>query len=218
MPKEYAVDIYHHLRRARAQLDSGEHENLFYAAFELRCGVEARIQDYLNARSDISKKKKKGWKVAAAGRELDKAFTEGLKIVETVLYSPITGKEAPFFHTPVVPQLRQEIGQIGELLHAQKKTIAPDSPFWDETRNLLESIFTMAAESAQGTLLAPILFSPSGKMSLKAYYHVNNPISSVFEDFSAFSAGKQIGVKVGYHDKLPEAADQYLNAWQASNP
>lgn len=213
MPKEYAVDIYHHLRRARALLDSGENESLFYAAFELRCGVESRIQDYLEARTDISKKKKKGWKVAAAGRELDKAFKDGFQIVETLIYSPATGEAAPFYHTPVLPELRTAVGQLGDLLHAQKETIPCDSPWWRDTRSFLESTFAMAADLASGTLLAPLLQSPSGEISIRAYFHIKNPIRAVFQDMSPFSKGAQMQVSVHYHDEMPERAIPFLNPW-----
>ena len=214
MSEEYAVDLYHHLRRARKLLDSGENESLFYTAFELRCGVESRIQEYLEAREDISKKKKRGWKVAAAGRELDKAFKDGLQIVEVVIYSLATGDAAPFFHTPVIPKLRTAIGRLGDLLHAQPETIAGDSPWWEDTRCFLESTFEMAADLARGTLLGPLLQSPSGKISLQAYFHKENPISAVFKDMSPFSKGSQMQVKVDYHDQMPERAAPFLNIWQ----
>jgi hypothetical protein len=113
MSHEYAVDIYHHLRRARKQLDARTHEGIFYAAFELRCGVESRIQNYLDAIEDISKKKKKGWKIAAAGRELDKAFTDGLKIIEFTVILKNSNKRIPFIHTPVKPELRTVVGRLG---------------------------------------------------------------------------------------------------------
>ena len=214
MPEEYSVDIYHHLRRARVQLDSGKHESLFYAAFELRCGVEARLQEYLEARDDIAKKKKKGWKVAAAGKELDKAFKNGLRIVEIVIYSPATGDSAPFFHTPVQPELRTAVGQLGDLLHAQADTISGDSPWWAQTREFLEEVFVMAADLARGTLLAPVLQSPTGQMTLRAYYHKENPIGTVFQDMSPFSKGSQMQVKVDYHDDMPKRAIPYLNDWR----
>lgn len=216
MPEEYSVDLYHHLRRARDQLDKGKHDGLFYAALELRCGVESRIQDYLYAREDISKKKKKGWKVAAAGRELDKAFTDGLRIVELVIVSTTSGEQFPFFHTPVGPELRTAIGRLGDLLHAQKETISGDSPWWSETREFLESTFQMAGTLAQGTLMAPLLQSPTGQISLQAYYHKDNPIAAAFYDESPLTKGAKIKVRVVYHDEIPPHAGPYLNYWKPS--
>lgn len=214
MPDEYSVDLYHHLRRARNQLDRGKHDGLFYAAFELRCGVESRIQDYLDAREDIAKKKKKGWKVAAAGRELDKAFADGLRIIELVIVSPATGEQVPFFHTPVGPELRTATGRLGDLLHAQKETISGDSQWWSETRKFLEYTFKMAGALAQGTLLAPLLQSPTGQISMQAYYHKDNPIAAAFHDKSPFTKGAKMEVRVAYHDEMPPHAGPYLNHWK----
>jgi hypothetical protein len=60
MASVYGADVYAYLVRARGQLDSQGYDALFYAAFELRCAVESRLQQYLNAREDIAKHKKKG--------------------------------------------------------------------------------------------------------------------------------------------------------------
>jgi len=214
MQDEYSVDLYHHLQRARDQLDRDKHDGLFYAAFELRCGVESRIQDYLNARDDIAKKKKKGWKVAIAGKELDKAFTDGLRIVELVIISQTTGEAVPFFHTPVGPELRAAIGSLGNLLHAQKETIPSGSPWWGVTREFLESTFRMAGTLAQGTLLAPLLQSPTGQILMRAYYHNDNPIASAFHDGSPFIKGAKIEARVAYYNEMPAHAGPYLNDWK----
>lgn len=79
MSDSYNVDIFHYLRRARKKLDSGVPDDLFYSAFELRCALESRLQDYLDARDDIAKRKKKGWKIAVSSRALEEAFEEGIK-------------------------------------------------------------------------------------------------------------------------------------------
>src|SRR5436190_2225371 len=63
MTTSYGIDSVDYLRRARARLDEGTCEGLFYAAFELRSGTEARLQEYLDAREDVAKHKKKGWKI-----------------------------------------------------------------------------------------------------------------------------------------------------------
>ena len=213
MPEDYNVDLYHHLRRARYQLDSGKSESLFYAALELRFGIEARIQAYLNAREDISKKKKKGWKVASAGRQLDQAFADGLKIVELVIYQQETSQEYPFFHTPIGPDLRTATGRIGDLLHAQKENIPARSPRWEEIREELEHVFALSETLAQGTLLAPPLKSPTGLISVDTYYHVSNPIASAFGDEKAFEKGDNLELRIAYHEEMPSHAIPYLNSW-----
>ena len=66
--------------RARARLDEDSHASLFYAAFELRCGIEARLQEYLHAQRDVSKKAKKGWRPAVLGQQLERRFGQEINL------------------------------------------------------------------------------------------------------------------------------------------
>jgi hypothetical protein len=50
----YGIHSRSYLKRARQRLDEGYPESLFYAAFELRCGVESRMKEYLDAQDHIS--------------------------------------------------------------------------------------------------------------------------------------------------------------------
>ena len=51
---DYRIHSRDYLQRARKRLDSGTPDALFHAAFELRCGIEARMQQYLEAQEHIS--------------------------------------------------------------------------------------------------------------------------------------------------------------------
>ena len=57
----YGMTARHYLERARARLDENTSEGLFCAAFELRCGVESRMREYLRAQEAVSEGKKNGW-------------------------------------------------------------------------------------------------------------------------------------------------------------
>ena len=59
----YGVHSESYLERARKRLDEGTLEGLFYAALELRCGVEARLHQYLEAYKRIALKKKRKWRI-----------------------------------------------------------------------------------------------------------------------------------------------------------
>lgn len=58
---EYSVNSKAYLNRARRQLDENTKEALFYAAFELRCGIESRLLQYWEANKHIHLMKKAGW-------------------------------------------------------------------------------------------------------------------------------------------------------------
>ena len=66
----YAVSPQEYLARARQRLISNDPSSLFYAAFELRCCVESRQADYLDALEFYRGKKAKHWKVGDTSRRL----------------------------------------------------------------------------------------------------------------------------------------------------
>jgi hypothetical protein len=65
---------------------------LFYAAFELRCGIERRVHDYVDALKHISERKKRGWKIIGKAKELEKAFQSGDKIIELAILDEKSGE------------------------------------------------------------------------------------------------------------------------------
>src|SRR6266513_3595789 len=85
MGHSYGIDSIAYLNRARNCLDRHTQERFFHAAFELRCGTESRLQQYLDARSDIARHKKQGWKIVGSSRELDRRIRLGDTIYEAQL-------------------------------------------------------------------------------------------------------------------------------------
>lgn len=57
--REYGVGSRDYLRRAKDLLAQGTPAALFHAAFELRCGIEARLQEYRDAATKVAKLKKR---------------------------------------------------------------------------------------------------------------------------------------------------------------
>lgn len=52
---EYWVGARSYLERAKARLEDATHVSLFYAAYEIRCAVEARQDEYLKAQEQYAK-------------------------------------------------------------------------------------------------------------------------------------------------------------------
>ena len=75
----YRVSSKDYLSRAKNLRSEDDIASLFYAAFEIRCGIEARMSEYLHAQKHISDKKKKGWKIAQLARNIEDAFRIGEK-------------------------------------------------------------------------------------------------------------------------------------------
>ncbi len=112
MTVDYGTDVYACLVRARRQLDSSSSESLFYAALELRGAIESRLQQYLDARVDIARSKKKGWKILNSELELSKIFDDARTVVEVTLTASTLPGELRLFHTPIGPDLARA-GAVG---------------------------------------------------------------------------------------------------------
>jgi hypothetical protein len=78
----YDVTSRGYLERADVRLAEGTAQALFYAALELRSGIAARMQQYLQARDEVSKRKKQGWRVANLAKDIEQVFRTGDKVVE----------------------------------------------------------------------------------------------------------------------------------------
>jgi hypothetical protein len=83
--ESYEIDSIAYLDRARRCLDEGSREGVFYAAFELCCGTESRLQQYLDPRKDIARHRKQGWKIIGSSCELDRQLGLGDTIYEARL-------------------------------------------------------------------------------------------------------------------------------------
>lgn len=199
-----------YLNRARACLDQHTREALFYAALELRCGTESRLQQYLEARNDIARHKKQGWKIVTSSRELDKRIRLGDTIYEARLEDHI-GNFIYLYYIPVTARLRESAGaRLHDLLHAAKTYYEPDDRWWDDTRAFLEQIYSDLAFVSKGTLLAPIMLSPDRKASyMKAFVRKGSSIAGKIPLFSQI--GNTVDLSVRYLTSLPDYAGPFLN-------
>lgn len=210
MARSYDIDSIAYLRRARARLNDGTQEALFYAAYELRCGTEARLQDYLDARDDIAKKKKKGWQIMDSAKELDRAIRLGDKIAEASIVDSDGAIIIATFYTPVSSRLREAAGaRLHNLLHAMK-TPFDDDRWWDDSRTFLEQIYSDLELSNKGTLLGPMMRAPDGKrFDMMLSIRHDSPVADKVSLFGQVGAVARI--RIGYHDSLPDYAGPFLN-------
>jgi hypothetical protein len=210
----YENDIYAYLVRAREQLDTNAQRNLFYAAFELRCAIESRLQQYLDAREDIAKHKKKGWRLAASHMELGKIFKDGRTIVELQL-SANTVEEVRLFYTPVTKDMISAGDRLGDLLHHHKEALDHRDDWWKTTRTFLENTFSDIEFAAAGTLLAPPMRSRDGRqVYVKSFFHQSNPQNNALTKFTKLPRGAEMNSRIHLHSVLPDYAQPLLNSWR----
>ena len=104
----YGINARDYLRRARERVDEQSQESLFYAAFELRAGIEARLRQYLQTEKDRQKRRKRGWTVSKLGKESERAFRTG----DAIRQLTVTDLESSTIcfralYTPVTKKLRK---------------------------------------------------------------------------------------------------------------
>jgi hypothetical protein len=207
--KSYDATSFGYLRRARRRLTDGTNEALFYAAFELRCGIEAKLQEHLAVSQDVAKHKRKGWKINQAGREIEKAFKTGDKVVEYRIVGE--GKKFLFcvFYTPVTRRIQKAAKRLGELLHALSLDKTEDEQWWKRTRSFLNETADALAFVNRGTISGPILQSGEHARTFHFFLVDGSSITDMVQQH--FTKGKGLRFSGHLWDQLPEHAQPSLN-------
>ncbi len=196
---DYKVSSRDYLARARKMLDKGSLESLFYASFELRCGVEARMQEYLEAQKNVSKKKKSGWKIAKLAKSLEKAFKSGDKIIEIKIVSDEDNFQTTIYYTPVSSKLNKLVEKLGEYRHCMKQYKAAGDEWWNRCRKILEETYLELEKANEGILLGPPMVN---KKTGQGYMTVEMPEESK-ELMKIMRSGKTFAFEVKHLRKIP---------------
>jgi hypothetical protein len=192
-----------YMKRAKLQLDKSEKEALFYAAFELRCGIEARLQEYLYVQEKVSEQKKKDWQVIKLSRNLENVLPLGDRIVELIYSEVKSGESISIYFTPVKKSLQRQSGRLGDYLHAMKSGRDDNDIWWNETAKFLASVYEELFAATAGTVLGPpVMTRGSNKYKLIAELGI---IKAHDEFFAIWGhAGNNVQMKVNYLASLPE--------------
>jgi hypothetical protein len=167
MDSVYATDSRSYLARALGLLKEDRTDGLFYAALELRCGIEARLQEYLDVQQHLSKKRKEGWRIAELGAKAARVFRTGDKVARFRFFEEKTKTlVAELYYTPVTHSARKASEKLGNYLHAAKKYHPPDDAWWQTFRQVLHEAALGLLLATKGTLLGLPLISPSRQMAV----------------------------------------------------
>lgn len=120
MSSEYSTFISDYLFRIRKLLDDNSDASLLYAALELRCAVEARMQEYLNPVPFLSAKQKKEWSISKLGMSIANAFKSETKIAIFTIYSD-DGNALKLRYIPVSQDLQDIAKKLGDYLHYKRE-------------------------------------------------------------------------------------------------
>ncbi len=211
---EYGTSSRDYLKRARARLGDNEPSALIYAALELRCGVEARMTEYLDVQTHLSKKKKKSWQLAKLGRHVEAAFKIGDKIVRWAVHDKKSGELiACFYYTPVTSRLRKSAEKLGHYLHSMKQFKPFGDPYWRTLRDKLEDVTKQLELANKGTLLGPPLMKRGTGdirmvLELPPEFDANEIMKKLYQE--------EIIVKVSYIQSFPGKLERESYVWSFS--
>jgi hypothetical protein len=202
MNNSYRYDSRSYLWRARELLNTGAPAGLFYAAFELRCGIEARMQEYLEVAEDISEKRKEGWQIAKLSKDLERAFKIGDKAMEITVEHPELTEACKIYYTPVSPTLRKQAQQLGDYLHAMKIHRPQTDKWWDSFRELLNATRDELALATKGIMVGPPIVSPDRK-HMKTHFE-NGVYPEIDKALKLIGkVGERAKLAINYLDKFP---------------
>lgn len=196
------------LSRASEHLASDDRIRLFYAALELRLGVEARLHDYRDAAERAATLKRRGWKIADLAKDLDRVFRTGDKgVVFRVYAEEREGHYKAFIFTPVRRQTRQLAERLGDYLHFTSRTRINDDEWVQEFRDVLKGVATGLAFATTGMLLAPpLVTSGNGKKKITAITEVSGDAEAGEVLAVIGGVGGKVRIDVKYFDELPMAS------------
>ena len=190
-----------YLGRARILMEQNVPESLFYAAFELRCGIEGRLQECLQAQQHISKRKKEGWRIAELGRNLKHAFDDGDQVVEIRITDKNSGESAVCYYTPVKTSLKKKGQQLGNYLHALKEYKPSEDKWWRDFGELLKATYEELKFATAGTLCGPPLLNPHGGTQLN--HELGYDKANDEKIIRLGAEGQVIQMSVNYFESLP---------------
>ncbi|NSX14940.1 hypothetical protein HTY52_12730 [Cupriavidus taiwanensis] len=209
--ESYGMSSRDYLERAETLLHKGGAAELFYAAFEIRCGIESRMLEYLNAWDHISKSKKKGWKISEIARNLESEFKLQNKTIRWAAHHKVTGELLScLYHTPVSPVLQDCGEKLGNYLHSMKQSRQMNDPWWTDFRHLLSSSSAKLREANTGTLLGPPLMKVgSNEVRMQIEIHDRSNPSMPLLDMK----GAPFISRIDYLDSLPDELESQSHRW-----
>jgi hypothetical protein len=208
----YGNSARHYLTRARLRLRESKPESLFYAALELRCGIETRMEEYLGVWEHISESKKRGWRVAELARNVEETFRSGNDVVRCSLLDRASRRPMIiFYHTPVSPDAQKAAMRLGSYLHSLKSHKDLGDAFWQKLRTELDVAARLLETANIGTLLGPPMTKDDRKTNMK--------VELVFSALPAdtviiqMTSDAPVTMKLEYLSALPDKLEPEALAW-----
>jgi len=210
----YGTHPADYLERAKVALNVGNGESFFYAALELRAGIESRLKDYVQESSYIPKAKKKEWKIANLSRTIEDHFQFQKKNLANpkeevfqLLVIEIQSKKvvAEFNYFPVSKRAKDIAMILGDYLHSNYRQGKMDEPWWERFKNVVKEGILELECCLRGNLLGtPLMNYSTGQVEMILEHSGDEEIEYIQR---LFSAQEKICIIVNHLDistlKLP---------------
>ncbi len=197
----YAVASADYVERMKTLLDDGTQASLIYAALELRCGVEARLREYVETIEHIPKNQKKEWAVAKLGRSIETAYRTGDKIMIFTIIFPEDGAQLQLMYTPVFKRLQDIANRLGDYLHVPKFDVADNHAWWQQLRKQLAEAYPLLLLATSGELIGlPLIHRPTNRLNVQVLLSGDDPRSALLP---RITQGAQHTLSVAYVDPIP---------------
>lgn len=162
---------------------------MFYAAFELRCCIEARQAGYIRALQYFRDGKVKPWRLRELSGKLHEIWDE--PSIASIRFYFDDGWDFQTYYTPVTKRLVQAAEkELGRLLHSIE--IEDDKwPEWANQRKVaLTEIYRDAWLACQGQHLAPPIWNAHTKEPHPFCIEGGDEVRELFERFELGAAGE----------------------------
>ena len=150
------VSAVSYLARAQALYKTDDKASWIYAALELRCGVEARLQAHAAVAHGVSKTQAEQWEIKKLGRTLDEAFGFGDSLL-IVFVTMGDGRACQFMYAPVSARLQEIAKRCGDYLHAIRPERVEKAEFWAELRSMVEEGCHLLNLACSSEILRPTI-------------------------------------------------------------
>lgn len=197
----YSIASSDYLERAKVLLDEGTEASLIYAALELRCGVEARLKEYIENIDHIPKNQKKDWAVAKLGRSIETAYRTGDKIMIFTIQFPEDGEQLQLMYTPVTKRLQELANRFGDYLHTPREESVVTTIWWQQLRDLLQEAYPLLMLANGGDLIGlPLIHRPTKRMNVRAVFKDEDPRRKLL---TRMTQGATHKITINYIDPVP---------------
>jgi len=149
----YGVRSVDYLARAKRESKADDPARLFYSAFELRAGIEARLHEYRGAIQDA--RRDNTWQVRVLKRHIEDVVEKHEKPVTIYFHDPETCERLPVRYIPVSDELKSIAERLGDYLHCLHPSKLRRQGFLAEVRDLVERGIALLSEAVSGELLSP---------------------------------------------------------------